>query len=99
MRKFEEKKKGKELAWKITVESDSLLTMEILAFGADARIIHVKDCHMFRLSESPTNIIFFPLHLLRSSNPLNLQGNEHILLERWRAALLLLPHSQRRREA
>jgi len=73
---------GKELAWKITVESESRLTMEVLAFGADARIIHVKDCHMLRLSESPTNIIFFPLHRLRSSNPSNLQRNEHTFSEK-----------------
>lgn len=72
-----EKGKGAEEdengTWKVTEDRDSLLTKLLLAFGTDACIIHASEFHMFRLSESPTNIIFFPLHLLRKSAPSNLQ--------------------------
>ena len=51
--------------WKVTVDSDSFLKKPVLAFGTDAWITQVSDLHIFRLSESPTNIIFLPLHLFR----------------------------------
>jgi len=58
--------------WKVTVDSDSFLKKPVLAFGTDAWITQVSDLHIFRLSESPTNIIFLPLHLFRKSTPSNL---------------------------
>ena len=58
--------------WKVAECNESLLTKLYLALGTDAWIMQVSDSHMLRLSESPTNIIFFPLHLSRKSKPLNL---------------------------
>lgn len=68
------KKAGIELlTWKVAEDSGSFLMMDVFVLGTDAWIIHDNDSHMFKLSESPTNIIFFPPHLLRNSIPSNLQ--------------------------
>lgn len=48
-----------------------LLTYE--ACGTDVWIMQVRDCHWFRLNESPTNMICCPLNLIRNSLPLNLK--------------------------
>lgn len=72
------------LTSKFTVESLSLLSKLLLASGADWWIIHSSDSHWFRLSESPTNMILFPLHLLKKSNPSNLHqraNQDSVILE------------------
>ena len=53
-------------------DKGSFLTYVILELGTDASIIQARDSHMFKLSESPTNIIFFPFHFPRKLTPLNL---------------------------
>jgi len=69
-------KVARKLTSKVTEDSESLLEKVVLALGTAAWIMHDNDSHMFRLSESPTNIIFFPLHLLKKSAPLNLHQKE-----------------------
>ena len=62
-----------EVASKLTTKvTEFRFEKVVLALGTAAWIMHANDSHMFRLSESPTNIIFFPLHLAKKSAPLNL---------------------------
>ena len=53
-------------------ESGVRLRKVVLVFGTDECIIHANDSHMFRLSESPTNITRFPLHFFKNASPSNL---------------------------
>jgi len=57
----------------VNVETSSCRDRLYLAVGTAACNIHVSDCHWFRLNESPTNIILFPLNLSRKARALNLQ--------------------------
>ena len=57
---------------KLNVERPFFLWIVKFVLGSVACNMHVSDCHWFRLRESPTNIIFFPLNLLTKSWPLNL---------------------------
>lgn len=56
-------------------DSPSVLIRLYLDFGAHEWIMQPKDSHMFKLNESPTNIIFFPLHFSKKNSPLNLQND------------------------
>lgn len=56
----------------ITVERASLCLNVALDFGVQAWSIHANELNWFKLKESPTNIIFFPLFLSKKFNPLNL---------------------------
>ena len=58
--------------WKVREESGVRLIKVVLLSGTDECIIHANDSHMFRLSESPTNITRFPLHLFKNACPSNL---------------------------
>jgi hypothetical protein len=51
----------------------SLCLNVVLEFGTAAWIIQANELNWFKLKESPTNIIFFPLCPLRKFKPLNLQ--------------------------
>ena len=50
-----------------------VLKTVVLELGSHAWIIQASDSHWFKLNESPTNIIFFPLHFSKNLTPLNLQ--------------------------
>lgn len=54
-------------------ETPLVLKIVVLELGTHAWIIQANDSHWFKLNESPTNIIFFPLHFSKKFNPLNLQ--------------------------
>jgi len=56
----------------VTEYSPSALNTLYFEFGTHEWIKHVRDIHWFKLSESPTNIIFFPLHFSKKYSPLNL---------------------------
>lgn len=62
-----------KLTRKVREARPSLRIREVLALGTEEWIIQDRDCHMLRLSESPTNIIFFPRHFSRKLAPLNLE--------------------------
>lgn len=55
------------------VESPPSRARVYLADGTALWRMQVSDCHWFRLSESPTNMIFFPLNLAKKSWPSNLR--------------------------
>lgn len=65
----------KEHTSNVTEERASLCLNVVLEFGTQAWIIHANELNWFKLKESPTNIIFFPLFPFRKLNPLNLQNN------------------------
>lgn len=54
------------------MESNPAWIKEYLEPGAATCSMHVSDCHILLLRESPTNMIFFPLYLSMKSRPLNL---------------------------
>lgn len=58
---------------------------EVLVFGTQEWIIHANELNWFKLKESPTNIIFFPLYFARKSNALNLNKNKNsrLLTHTW----------------
>lgn len=76
---FKEKKNRKYnlLTRKTISPSPSFFIMLVLALGTHEWIKQPNDSHMFKLSESPTNMIFFPLNFSRNANPLNLQRTYH----------------------
>ena len=49
-----------------------ILVKLYLAAGTALWSMQVSDCHWFKLNESPTNIILFPLSLDNKYRPLNL---------------------------
>lgn len=68
-----EKERGEDRqTWKVIDVSGARLRKVVFVSGTDECIIHPNDSHMFRLSESPTNITRFPLHLFRNAAPSNL---------------------------
>lgn len=68
-------RRGRARTWNVTVETGLPLLWVVPEAGAAACSMHTSDCHWFRLMESPTNSIFFPLHLLSKSCPLNLHAH------------------------
>lgn len=72
------KRRNQELTWNVTEAIPFPLNglKMYLEFGTQEWSIHVRDCHWFKLSESPTNIIFFPLHFCNKLNPLNLHKTQ-----------------------
>lgn len=78
------KQKARNLTSNVTEDSPSFLMNVVLDFGTDAWIMHVKDWNWFKLNESPTNIIFLPLHFSKKYNPLNLLSQFNTQLPKYR---------------
>jgi len=68
-------KEWKEPTSNVTEEIASLCLNVLLEFGTAACIIQANELNWFKLKESPTNIIFFPLFPFKKFKPLNLQYN------------------------
>jgi hypothetical protein len=56
----------------LKLEKGSPLLICVEVRGTDDETKQIKDSHWFRPSESPTNIILFPLIFSKNSSPLNL---------------------------
>lgn len=67
-----EKWESKRPTSNVTVERTPLCAVEVLWFGIEAWIIQANELNWFKLDESPTNIIFFPLYFCRKFKALNL---------------------------
>lgn len=55
------------LTVKENIERPPILTNLYGVCGSDEYSMQVNDCHWFKLKESPTNIILFPLNFLKKS--------------------------------
>lgn len=62
------------LTGNMNVDSPPILNSLYGVCGLAVWSIQVSDCHWFKLSESPTNMMLFPLNLCKKSWPLNLHG-------------------------
>ncbi|KAB8080511.1 hypothetical protein EE612_001062 [Oryza sativa] len=69
----------------------------VRALGAAACSMHSSDSYWFSASESPTNITFFPLHILSNATPSNLHPNFRREFSQTRGDIQLTQVSRRRR--